>query len=45
MNRLRCGKCGAFVSLKHRVFEGASTGFFIWCSKCKALLSVCLYDC
>jgi hypothetical protein len=25
---LRCDKCGAFVSLKRRLFEGASTGIF-----------------
>ena len=40
MNKLRCGVCGAFVSLKRRIYEEDSTGILIYCAKCGAVLSV-----
>ena len=45
MIRLRCAKCGAFVSsVKQRLFEGASSGIYIRCRKCEAILDVTQYS-
>ena len=45
MTRLRCAKCGAFVSsVKQRLFEEASSGIYIRCRKCKAILDATQYS-
>jgi len=45
MTKLRCAKCGAFVSsVKQRLFEGASSGIYIRCRKCKAILDATQYS-
>lgn len=37
---VRCGECGAFVSTKFQIYKGAATAIFIWCGKCKRMLTV-----
>ena len=37
---MRCGECGAYVSLKNRWLIGYTTAILILCKKCKAVLIV-----
>lgn len=46
MVHLRCPRCGAFISLKNRFMEGATSNMLIQCSKCFTILTVPFeYDC
>ena len=42
MNKLRCSKCGAFLSEKNRYMEGRSTQVMLYCKKCKAVLTLAI---
>ena len=40
MGKLRCGKCGSFVSSRFKYLFGCTTGILIMCWKCKSVLSL-----
>jgi len=40
MAKLRCPKCGAFLSMRNQVAKYSSTALFLKCQKCWILLSI-----
>ncbi len=38
--KMKCGKCGCFVSLKNRWLKGCCTAIIIWCKRCGVNLTV-----